>query len=82
MAVFSSNSEYNKLTLGPDKTEVLLVESYSVLGNDCIPLLDEVALTPKAFVCSFGVLLDPGLLLCVWVAVVDSLSWYASSVPS
>lgn len=57
----------NKLTLNPDKMQVLLVTPNSPLGNDFTPVLDEIAFPFSAHVCSLEVLLDLALLLEVQV---------------
>lgn len=51
------------LKLNPGKMEVLLVRSGLLLGTGCIARLDGVTLTPKASVCSLGVLLELGAVL-------------------
>lgn len=48
--------------LNPDKTEVLLVGSSSVLGCECTLMYTKTALTPKPSAHSLGVLRDPALL--------------------
>ncbi|KAF7238180.1 Complement C1q-like protein 3 [Varanus komodoensis] len=60
----------NKLSLNPDKTEVLLVCSAGLQVGGFDPVLDGVALPLKDRVHSLGVLLDPELSLEFQVAVV------------
>ncbi|KAF7242082.1 LETM1 domain-containing protein LETM2, mitochondrial, partial [Varanus komodoensis] len=60
----------NKLSLSPDKMEVLLVGDSSSWVGDLGPALDGVALPLKDRVRSLGVLLDPELSLEAQVTVV------------
>lgn len=52
----------NKQRLNPDKTEVLLIGSSSLLRSSCTLLLDGSAFSPTASVRSLGMLLDLGML--------------------
>lgn len=49
----------SKLNLNPNKMERLLDGSGLVLGRSCTLMPNEVALIPRAFVHSLGILLDP-----------------------
>lgn len=53
----------NKMKTNPDKVEVLLVGSDSILGSSFVLTVVRVSLTLSLSVCSLGFLLDLGLLL-------------------
>lgn len=58
----------NKLTLNPDKAEVLLMGLETILGGNCDLVLDGVVLSRKDQVRNVGVLLGLALLLDKQVA--------------
>uniref|UniRef100_A0A803SUK8 Reverse transcriptase domain-containing protein n=1 Tax=Anolis carolinensis TaxID=28377 RepID=A0A803SUK8_ANOCA len=70
LAVVMGWMRANKLKLNPDKTEVLQVSRMSDRGIGWLPVLDGVALSLKAQVCSLGVLLDSALTLDAQVSAV------------